>query len=308
MQNPFVKFRLFLFDVMLHFAREGRLRFIPDAPFLRVQYFLKLGRVLHLKRPKLYNEKLQWIKLHDRRSEYSVYADKLAVRDYVRERAGARYLIPEIARYERVDQIDWDALPDRFVIKCTHGSSSNIIVTDKAQLDIEAAKLKLSNWMRRNWFDLSREWPYKNIRPRIIVEQFIGADDGTVPFDYKVMCFEGEPTYIVVDADRYSGHKRNFYDGNWVKQDMFNRHPNIDRPVERPAQLDEMLTVARALCQGLHHIRIDLYAVQDRVYFGEMTFFHGYGMEVYRPKSFERHMGDLIQLPADGKVDMHAKT
>ncbi|MDL2205578.1 glycosyl transferase [Eubacteriales bacterium OttesenSCG-928-N13] len=293
------RLRLRLYEIMCGMARRGWLGWMPSGLFLRLQYFLKLGRVLHLKRPQLYNEKLQWIKLHDHKPEYITYVDKLAVRDYVRAQIGEQHLIPLIASYDSVDEIDWDALPDRFVIKCTHGSSSNIIVTDKSKLNIERAQAKLRAWMKRNWYPQGREWPYLHVKPRIIVEQFIGAEDGTVPFDYKFMCFEGEPTYVIVDADRYTKHTRNFYDPNWVKQDMFNRHPNIPYDVPRPPKLDEMLQIAKALCQGIHHIRIDLYLVGDTIYFGEMTFFHGGGVEVFRPRSFEQHMGDLIQLPTD---------
>ena len=291
--------RMFLFNAMTALGRKGRLRWLPDALYLRLQYFLKLGRWLHLKKPRLYNEKLQWIKLHDRNPDAVRFADKLAVRDYVKETAGEQYLIPLIASYDSVGDIDWDSLPDRFAVKCTHGSGSNILCADKRKLDIEASKAKLNGWMARNWYWLSREWPYLEIKPRIMVEAFLGTDDGTVPFDYKIMCFEGEPTYIIVDADRYTEHTRNFYDKNWVKQDMFNRHPNIPYDIERPDQLAEMIEVARKLSQGIHHVRVDFYIVSGKVYFGEMTFFHGYGMEVFKPTEFERHMGDLIKLPTD---------
>lgn len=289
--------RLWLFQKMSGLSRRGLLNFVPDALFLRLQYYLKLGRRLNLAQPSLYNEKLQWLKLHDHRPEYCTYVDKLAVRDYVAAKAGEKYLIPLIAACERVDQIDWDALPQRFVIKCTHGSSSNIICADKSQLDVAAAKSKLEGWMQRNWFWLSREWPYKNVRPRIIVEKFMGGADGSVPYDYKLMCFDGEPRYIVVDADRYTGHTRNYYDTSWVKQPMRNRHPNCAHEIPRPPQLEEMLDVARKLSQGIPHVRIDLYVVDGAVYFGEMTFFHGFGMEVFEPRAFEQHMGDLISLP-----------
>ncbi len=292
--------RTFLFNAMTSLGRRERLRWLPDGPYLRVQYFLKLGRALHLKRPTLYNEKLQWIKLHDRNPAYVTYADKLAVRDHVQKEAGEQYLIPLIAEYERASAIDWAALPDRFAIKCTHGSGSNILCTDKEKLDIDAATKKLDGWMKRNWFWMSREWPYLGIVPRIMVEAFLGAEDGTVPFDYKIMCFEGEPTYIIVDADRYTAHTRNFYDTDWRKQEMFNRHPNIPYDVPRPAQLSEMVDVARKLSQGIHHVRVDFYIVAGRVYFGEMTFFHGYGMEVFRPRAFELGMGERIKLPTDG--------
>lgn len=291
------KLRLKCFEWMLRLGRKGYLNFIPDRPYLKIQYWLKLGRALNLAHPALYNEKLQWIKLYDRNPLYTRMADKLAVRDYVKERGCGEYLIPLVASYDRPEQIDWDSLPDRFVVKCTHGSSSNILVTDKSKLDRAGAIRKLNGWMRRNWFWLSREWPYKHIAPRILIEAFIGDEDGKAPYDYKILCFDGEPAYVIVDADRYDGHTRNFYSPDWVKQDLFNRHPNIPREIPRPEHLSEMLEVARKLSKGIPHVRVDLYEVSGRVYFGETTFFHGYGMEVFRPREFEKHLGDLIPLP-----------
>lgn len=291
------KLRVFLFNKMCGLARRGLLDWLPDRPFLKLQYYLKLGRRLNLKRPALYNEKLQWIKLYDRDERYPGFVDKLAVRDYVREQVGEEYLIPEIARYERPEDIDWDALPEKYVLKCTHGSSTNIIQDGtKTAEAIEREKRRLPGWMAGDWFRLSREWPYKGIRPRILVEQFLEGPGGQVPYDYKILCFDGEPRYIIVDVDRYQDHKRNFYDLNWERQAIFNRHPGYDGQVQRPECLNEMLDVARKLSKGLKHIRIDLYEVDGRVYFGEMTFFHGYGMEVFRPRSFEQHLGELIRL------------
>ncbi len=296
------KFRLKCFNLVLGLGRKGYLNFVPDRMYLKTQYWLKLGRGLNLKKPALYNEKLQWIKLYDRNPLYTRMADKLAVRDYVAERGCGQYLIPMLAACDRSDQIDWDALPERFVVKCTHGSSSNIIVTDKAKLDRADAMRKLERWRKRNWFWLSREWPYKNVRPRILIEAFIGDENGKAPYDYKLLCFDGEPAYVIVDADRYDGHTRNYYSPDWVKQDIFNRHPNIPRDIPRPDHLDEMLEVARKLSRGIPHVRVDLYEANGRVYFGETTFFHGYGMEVFRPREFEMHLGDLIPLPPQNKT------
>lgn len=295
------KLRLQCFDLTLKLSRKGYLNFVPDRAFLKLQYRLKLGRKLNLDHPTLYNEKLQWIKLYDRNPLYTRMADKLAVRDYVAEKGCGQYLIPLLFSCDRPEAIDWDALPDRFVIKCTHGSSSNILVTDKSMPDRAAAVGKLERWMKRNWFWLSREWPYKDIVPRILIEAFIGDENGKAPYDYKFLCFDGEPAYVIVDADRYDGHTRSYYSPDWVKQDMFNRHPNIPREIERPQHLDEMLEIARKLSRGIPHVRVDLYEANGRVYFGETTFFHGYGMEVFRPREFEAHLGDLIPLPGARK-------
>ncbi|MEF9894970.1 MAG: ATP-grasp fold amidoligase family protein [Clostridia bacterium] len=298
----FWKARIFLFNTMCGLSRRGLLNWVPDKGYLRVQFYLKVGRRLNLKNPTLYDDKLQWIKLYDRDPKYNVFVDKLAVRDYVRDAVGEKYLIPEIARADAIEQIDWTALPAKYVLKCTHGSSCNIVndgtLTPEA---LESEKAHLPEWMGRNWFSLSREWPYKDVRPRILVEQFLESPGGGVPYDYKILCFDGQPRYIIVDIDRYTAHKRNFYDVNWVRQDIFNRHPAYDGEVKRPDSLEEMLEVARKLSKGIRHIRIDLYEVAGRVYFGEMTFFHGYGMEVFRPRAFERRLGDLIRLPEKGK-------
>lgn len=297
MSAPLEKARLWVFTKVMGLSRRGLLRFIPDAPFLKMQYYLKLGERLNLKEPKLYNEKLQWLKLYDRQMRYHQLVDKIAVRDYVAPIIGDIYLVPVLQTCDAVEDVNWDALPSRFVIKCAHGSSSNIICRDKAALDIEEAKEKLRYWMKKDLFNLSREWPYKGVKPRILIEEFLESDTGDVPYDYKIMCFSGVPKYIIVDVDRYTNHTRNYYDTNWVKQDVFNRHPNYEGDVPRPKKLNEMLDIAHKLSQGFPHIRVDLYAIGDKVYFGEMTFFHGYGMEVFRPRSFEQMLGDLIHLP-----------
>lgn len=291
------KLRLKGFDLMTRLGRKQLINFIPDRLYLKLQYYLKLGRRLNLGEPVLYNEKLQWIKLYDRNPLYPVLADKLAVRDYVAEKGCGEYLIPLLASYDRPEEIVWDALPDRFVVKCTHGSSSNLIVTDKARRDRAEDMRRLRGWMKRNWFWLSREWPYLDIKPRILIEEFIGDERGNAPYDYKFLCFGGEPAYVIVDADRYTKHTRSFYSPDWVRQDMFNRHPAIPREIPRPEKLSEMLDIARRLSAGIPHVRVDLYEAGGRVYFGEMTFFHGFGMEVFRPRSFEEHLGSLIELP-----------
>lgn len=302
----FWRARTFLFGKWNGLARRRMLDWVPDRAFLKIQYYLKLGRRLDLKHPRLYNEKLQWIKLYDRDPQYKLFVDKLAVRDYVRERVGEQYLIPEIAHYDRAEDIQWDRLPQRYVLKCTHGSSCNIVQDGtRDETTIARQRARLRDWMAADWFWLSREWPYLGVKPRVLIEQFLHGPGGGVPYDYKILCFGGEPQYIIVDVDRYKsggdGHRRNFYDVNWVKQEVFNRHPGYEGLIPRPECLDEMLEVARKLAQGLRHIRIDLYEAEGRVYFGEMTFFHGFGMEVFRPRAFEEHLGSLIALSGEEK-------
>lgn len=297
-KTRFWKLRVFCFNKLMALCRRQWLNFIPDKPLLRAQFYLKLGRRLDLKHPRLYNDKLQWIKLYDRDPRYRTFVDKVAVRDYVAETAGEKYLIPEVARFETWRDIDWASLPDRFALKLAHGSGCNVLCRDKDALDIPAAQKKLERWAKLDWFWPSREWPYLGVKPRVLVEAFLEGENGDVPRDYKILCFAGVPRYVIVDVDRYTRHTRNFYDVNWVRQDMFNRHPGYEGEVPRPENLEEMLEVAAKLSKGVPHIRIDLYNVKGRVYFGEMTFFHGYGMEVFRPRAFEEHLGDLTPLEA----------
>ena len=290
-----------LYDAFFALARRGAFRWMGDRAFLRLQYRLKRRKPLRLDPPQTYGEKLQWLKLYDRQPVYTQMADKIAARDFVAARVGESYLIPEIARYDRAEDVDWAALPRRFALKCAHGSSANILCRDKEALDIPAAQKKITAWMRRNWFWASREWPYKNIPHRILVEKFLESETD-VPRDYKILCFSGEPKCIIVDFDRYTHHTRNYYDLNWQRLPVINRHPNYEGEVPPPKCLDEMLSVARALSRGVPHLRVDLYEVDGRVYFGEMTFFHGYGMEEYRPESFEYEMGGWIALPGDANT------
>ena len=295
-----------LYDAFFALARRGAFRWMGDRAFLRLQYRLKRRKPLRLDPPQTYGEKLQWLKLYDRQPVYTQMADKIAARNFVAARVGEKYLIPEIARYDRAQDVQWDRLPPRYALKCTHGSSCNIVQDGSLSGERFARqKARLVQWMKDDWFYLSREWPYQGVKPRILVEQFLEGPDGQVPYDYKFLCFDGEPKYIIVDVDRYKdggdGHRRNFYDLNWVKQEVFNRHPGYDGPVERPQCLEEMIQVARKLSQGLRHIRIDLYQVGGRVYFGEMTFFHGCGLEVFRPRAFEAHLGELIALPGEAR-------
>src|SRR5690554_2911549 len=163
---------------------KGLLNWIPDKHYLKLVYWGETGKKLNIKDPKTFNEKLQWLKLHDRKPEYSIYVDKYAVRSYIAKTIGKKYLIPLIVVYDSVEEIDWASLPDKFVLKCTHGSGSNIICPDKNKLDMEEAKKKLQKWMNKNWYWFGREWPYKKVKPRIICEELIKKKNGGLPYDY----------------------------------------------------------------------------------------------------------------------------
>ncbi len=279
-------------------AKRMPLGFLNDEQYLRFIYRLRTGERLDLDDPQTYNEKLQWMKLYDRRPEYTVMVDKYAAKQWVEERIGSQYIIPTLGVWEHFDQIDLDGLPDQFVLKCTHDSGGLVIVKDKSKLDREAARRKLEKCLRRNYYDIVREWAYKDVPPRIIAEQYMTDESGRELKDYKVFTFDGVPRLIQVDYDRFSDHKRNLYTPQWRFVDAEIDYPNDPaREIPAPQKLEEMLTLAAELAKGYPHIRVDFYSIRDRIYFGELTLYHGAGLETFRPPEFGRTVGAWMKLP-----------
>ena len=286
--------------LILPAGQNGLLKFIPDKLYLRIVFRSETGYDLNLKHPKTYNEKLQWIKLYDRKPEYVLYADKFRVRDYIRETIGEKYLVPLIGMYKSVEEIPWEKLPDRFVLKCNHASGTNIICQSKAVLDIELAKKKLNLWMKKNAFWGGREWCYKEIEPCIICEEFIETQDGMTPDDYKFMCFGGVPRLIQVHHDRFGNHTLDYYTTEWKKAGLQRIDANLsNKDVERPVQLDEMLSIAERLSKGMYYARIDLFNVNGRVYFGEITMYPTGGFSTFTRYEDDLLLGNYLILPTD---------
>ena len=286
-------------------AAKGWLNCVPDSLYLKVLYRVIMGRKLNLKNPKEYNEKLQWLKLNDRKPEYSTMVDKYEVRGYIEDLLGDKYLIPCLGIYDSVDDIDIDALPDKFVLKCTHDSGSVEICKDKSSFDIEGARHRLSQAMKRNYYATYREWPYKYVKPRIIAEGYLEGDGGDLK-DYKVMCFNGEAKIIEVHENRFvegKVHTQTFYDREWNIVPLTQVETvTVDRPGERPRQLDEILRLSELIAKDMYHARIDWYIEGDKIYFGEITFFDGSGFESFSTPEMERMLGDMINLPEQWKV------
>lgn len=271
--------------------------FIPDRALLKVKYKYHTGKNLNLFQPKKYTEKLQWLKLYNRKTEYTNYVDKFEVRAFISKTIGEKYLIPLIGCYDNVNEIKWDDLPNKFVLKCTHGSHCNIICEDKSKLDIQKSKKQLKKWMKRNWFWYGREWPYKNVKPRIICEEFMVDESGVELKDYKFLCFNGEPKVIQVDYDRFSNHKRNLYDIKWNYIPVSFLVPS-DKGVniKKPEKLAEMLNLAKILSKDHPHLRVDFYSIENNIYFGEMTFYPESGFGKFSPEEYDSKMGKLITL------------
>lgn len=286
-------------------GNKNLLNWIPDKLYLKMVYKSETGKSLRLKNPKTFNEKLQWLKLYDRRSEYNVYVDKYAVRSYVADNIGEEYLIPLIAIYNDVDEIDWGVLPNQFVLKCTHGSSSNIICSDKSKLNIYDAKKKLRTWMKRNWYWFGREWVYKDVKPRIVCEKYMVDESGTELKDYKIFCFNGKPKLIQVDFNRFKNHQRNLYSIDWEYLDAKIKYPNDPtKKIPKPERLKEMLLFSEKLSANIPQVRVDFYSINSRIYFGEMTFCHGSGFEEFEPENLGEQMGSWIKIPIEDRDEV----
>ena len=273
-------------------TREARarvlraLRFIPDGPMLHLQYWLKTGRHLHLRQPKRFTEKLQWYKMYYRDPVMHICADKYAVRDYVRSKGLGDILVPLYAKFSSVDEVAWDKLPDRFVMKTTNGGGglSVVVCPDKAALDIDEVRRKLTT---RKIAERSggREWAYYGIEPGIVVEELLINEDNPDAGvnDYKFFCYGGRAKFVIVDTDRYIGHKRNFYDMDWNDLHITSDCPACDREIEKPANFAQMRRAAEILSADFPYVRVDLYSVGEKVYFGELTFYPWSGYVQYTP-------------------------
>lgn len=284
-------------SILFRLGGRELLNWIPDTMYLKMMYWSRFGKILDIAFPKTFNEKLQWIKINDRKPEYSIYADKYAVREYIAKEIGEKYLVPLIGFYNSVEEIKWNDLPNQFVMKCTHGSGANIICKDKNILNIKEAAEKLSKWLNRNWYWSGREWPYKNIKPRIICEKFL-SDTNNTPDDYKVLCFNGRAKLIEVHRDRYGNHRQDFYDTSWEKTRISqDEMPITDMICEKPQLLKEMLEMSEKLSKSIPHIRIDWYIVGSQLYFGEMTFFDGSGFCPFNNEDDDLMLGSWLDLP-----------
>lgn len=264
-----------------------------------------VGYELNLDSPKTFNEKLQWLKLYYHDPLMTKCADKYAVRKYVKETIGEEYLIPLIGVWDRVEDIDFDLLPNQFVLKVNWGSGMNIIVKDKNKLDVGDTKKKLSSWMKpsSNHYYTSYEWCYKNIEPKIICEKYIEQMDGNL-IDYKLFLFNGTVKYIDIHIFRFTeNHSRCFYDINWNKYDATIKFNLFKGNLEKPKVLDELLMLGEKLGKCFPHVRVDFYIIENKIFFGEMTFYNGSGYDCFKPQEWDYKFGELLELPKEKKLE-----
>ena len=296
MRNFNIKLRTIGKSLLYRFG--GR---ISDALYLKLLYFFQTGKKLHLKHPKTFNEKLQWLKLYDRRPEYTTMVDKFAVKEYVANIIGQEYIIPTLGVWDRPEDIAWDELPRQFVLKNTHGGGSKgvIICKDKLTFDKEKAIANLNKAMKRDLYKRFREWPFKNVPKRIIAEVYMEDSKTHSLNDFKFFCFNGIPSICGVFTDRWSRVASDYFDMEWSHLPFTLRNiPFAECAPEKPQSFDTMRQLAAKLAAGYPHLRVDFYEVNGKVYFGELTLFSSSGFSQFSPQRYDQILGDKIILPS----------
>lgn len=274
------------------------LKFLPDKVYIQLYYFAQFKHFCNLKNPKTYNEKLNWLKLNDRNPEYTKMVDKYAVKKYVSNIIGEEYIIPTIGIWDNFDDINFDLLPNQFVLKCTHDSEGIVIVKDKSNFNKEDAREKINKALKSNFYYIGREWPYKNIKPRIIAEKYMEDKECGELRDYKFFCFNGQPKAMFIASDRGIGDtKFDYFDLNFKHLDIIQHYPNSKQKIDRPKEFDKMIELSRILSKKLIHVRVDFYEVNGQVYFGELTFYHFSGFQPFIPEKWDEIFGKWLELP-----------
>lgn len=281
---------------------DAILKMLPDKLYIKIRWKLsEMNYSLDLKHPKTFNEKLQWLKLYDHNPLYTTMVDKYSVKGYVADIIGDEYIIPTLGVWDRAEDIDWDELPNRFVLKCTHDSGTAIIVDDKNKLDKDDTTRKLNKWLKRDYYLVDREWPYKNVQRKILAEQFIQIEPDIKDLpDYKFFCFNGEVKAMFVATERQNPDeevKFDFFDSDFNHLPFRQGHDNAKITPSKPKNFELMKQLSQKLSKGLPQVRVDLYDLGDRVLFGELTFFHFSGMVPFEPREWDERFGNWIILP-----------
>ncbi len=279
---------------------RGWYRNWSDEAYLKKKFRVYMKKNLNLSSPKTFNEKIQWLKLYDRKPIYTTMVDKYEVKKYVADKIGEQYIIPTLGVWDRFDDIDFDGLPDQFVLKCTHDSGGLVICKDKNTFDKVAAKKKIERSLKRNYFLVHREWPYKDVKRRIIAEQYMEDAKTAELRDYKFFCFDGVAKGLFIATERQKQNeevKFDFFDMDFNHLDLRQGHPNAKILPEKPEMFEEMRRLAGELSRGVPQLRVDFYEVNGKTYFGELTFSHFAGLVPFRPEEWDYTFGSWITLP-----------
>lgn len=272
---------------------------VPSKLLLKLKYQALMKSKLNINSPITFNEKIQWLKLYDKNPVYTNLVDKYEVRKYISNTIGEEYLIPLIGVWNKFEEIDFSELPNQFVLKCTHDSGGVIVCKDKSNLDIEKAKKKINSALKRNYYYSGREWPYKNIRPKIICEKYMVEESGAELMDYKFMCFNGEVkcSFVCLNRNLQTGLNVDFYDMEWNRMPFERHYSSSGTAILKPKNFDKMVEFAGKLSKNIPFLRVDLYEINARLYFGELTLYPGSGFEEFTPESYDYLLGSWIKLP-----------
>ena len=287
-------------NMVFPLAYRGFFSWMSDEKYLKMVYKMSFHKKLNLENPQSFTEKIQWLKLYDRKPIYTKMVDKYEAKKYVAGIIGEEYIIPTLGIYKRFEDIDFDALPNQFVLKCTHDSGGIVICHDKKHLDKEKARKKINKSLKREFYWVGREWPYKNVEPRIIAEQYMEDDLTAELRDYKFFTFNGVAKALFIATERQiqgEETKFDFFDMDFKHLPFTNGHPNAKELPEKPETFDEMRKLAEQLSAGIPHLRVDFYEVNGKVYFGELTFSHWNGFVPFDPDTWDKTFGDWITLP-----------
>lgn len=284
----------------LYLSKIGFFNSMPDKKYIEKKWDTMFSEKLNLNNPKTFNEKLQWLKLYDRNPLYTTLVDKYEVKKYIADKIGKEYVVPAYGVWDKFDDIDFDSLPDQFVLKCTHDSGGLVICKDKSAFDRISAREKIQKSLKTNYYYSGREWPYKNVKPRVLAEKYMEeADIGDI-HDYKFYCFDGEVKALYIVSERHDLNvetKHDFFDADYNHLPIFQGHPNAAVPPKKPINFEKMKELASILSAGIPHVRVDFYEVDGKVYFGEMTFFTYGGFTPFVPEEWDYKFGEWIKLP-----------
>lgn len=284
--------------LILRLAEKGKIK-MPDDEFLKLKFQINMNQQLDLNNPTSFNEKLQWLKINDRKEVYTNMVDKYYAKEYISNVIGEKYVIPTIGVFDKFDDIDFESLPNQFVIKLTHDSGGIVICKDKKEFDYKKAKKIINKYLKRKYFYLHREWPYKNVNPKIIVEKFLDCGEENLQ-DYKIHCFNGKAKLILVCKDRFSknGMTEDFFDNSWHHLDIKRpNHMNSLTEIKKPICLSEMIELAEKISKDIPFLRVDFYEIDSKVYFGEITFYPSAGFGKFIPNEWDYKLGSWIELP-----------
>lgn len=273
------------------------LSLLPDKLFLKIKFRLFMNKRLNLRNPQTFNEKIQWLKLYDRNPRYTQLVDKVAVREYVKQSIGEDYLIPIYGVYDSFDEINFDELPNEFVLKPNHTSGNVFICRDKTSINYTDLRKTVNLWMERDYFSIHREWPYKNILPKIVCEKYMVDESRIGLIDYKFFCFDGVPKAMFIATNRGIDTRFDFYDLEFNHLPFMQHYKNSEKILNKPVGFEEMIKLSKILSRDIPHVRVDFYDIQGKVYFGELTFSHFSGFEKFEPEEYDYLFGSWIKLP-----------